>query len=253
MSLKEQINLSKLPQHIAIIMDGNGRWAQQRGNQRIFGHRSAVSAVRDTVEASAEIGIKYLTLYAFSTENWKRPQNEVNALMSLLVSNISKETKTLVENNVRLKVIGDTDSLPKNVNDELKNPVKKTEKNTGLTLIIALSYSSRWEIINTVKEIAREVKSGTLKPEDIESNIFEQHLVTAGIPDPELLIRTSGEYRLSNFLLWQLAYTELYFCKTLWPDFRREDLYQAIIDYQCRERRFGKTSAQIKNDLKVNC
>lgn len=253
MSLKEQINLSKLPQHIAIIMDGNGRWAQQRGNQRIFGHRSAVSAVRDTVEASAEIGIKYLTLYAFSTENWKRPQNEVNALMSLLVSNISKETKTLVENNVRLKVIGDTDSLPKNVNDELKNPVKKTEKNTGLTLIIALSYSSRWEIIKTVKEIAREVKSGTLKPEDIESNIFEQHLVTSGIPDPELLIRTSGEYRLSNFLLWQLAYTELYFCKTLWPDFRREDLYQAIIDYQCRERRFGKTSAQIKNDLKVNC
>lgn len=253
MSLKEQINLSKLPKHIAIIMDGNGRWAQQRGNKRIFGHKNGVAAVRDTVEASAEIGIQYLTLYAFSTENWNRPRNEIEALMTLLVSTINNETKTLLDNNVRLQAIGNIDSLPKNVFQKLSDAMNKTNHCTGLTLVLALSYSSRWEIINAVKKVADEVKEGKINPDEIDNTTFEKHLSTYGFPEPELLVRTSGEYRLSNFLLWQLAYAELYFCKTLWPDFRREHLYQAIIDFQCRERRFGKTSAQLKNDIKVNC
>ncbi len=252
MSLKDKINIDKLPVHVAIIMDGNGRWAQQRGNQRIFGHRNAVEAVRDTVEAAAELGIKYLTLYAFSTENWKRPRSEVDALMSLLVSTINNETKTLLENNVRLHAIGDIQSLPERVQDQLMKAINLTGKNNGLNLILALSYSSRWEIIKAVKDIAADVESGKLKSKDIDYTIFEQHLSTAGIPEPELLIRTSGEYRLSNFLLWQIAYTELFFTKTLWPDFRRENLYEALLDFQKRERRFGKTTEQIKKSIKIN-
>lgn len=247
MSLKQQINPEKLPRHIAIIMDGNGRWAQKRGNNRVFGHQNGVAAVRDTVEAAAELGLGYLTLYAFSTENWMRPRTEIDALMSLLVSTINKETKTLQDNNVRLSAIGDIESLPKNVGKYLKRAIMDTKDNTGLVLILALSYSSRWEITNAVKQIATRIEKGELRAEDIDSSVFEKFLNTAGIPEPELLIRTSGEYRISNFLLWQIAYSELYFSDTLWPDFRREHLYEAIISYQNRERRFGKTSSQIKN------
>lgn len=247
MSLKEQINPDKLPRHIAIIMDGNGRWAQKRGNNRVFGHQNGVAAVRDTVEAAAELGIGYLTLYAFSTENWMRPRTEIDALMSLLVSTINKETKTLQDNNIRLSAIGDIESLPKNVGKYLKRAIEDTKDNTGLVLILALSYSSRWEITNAVKQIATRIEKGELRAENIDSSVLEEFLNTAGIPEPELLIRTSGEYRISNFLLWQIAYSELYFSDTLWPDFRREHLYEAIISYQNRERRFGKTSSQIKN------
>ena len=252
MSLREQIKKDKIPRHIAVIMDGNGRWAQKRGNQRVFGHKNGVAAVRDTVEAAAELGMEYLTLYAFSTENWNRPRNEIDALMALLVTTINKETKTLLDNNVRLITIGDIASMPEGVISKLKNAMRKTAHCTGLTLILALSYSSRWEIINAVRRIADRIEKGELKSEDINSDLFEQFLNTSGIPEPELLIRTSGEFRLSNFLLWQLAYTELYFTETLWPDFRRENLYEAIIDFQCRERRFGKTGNQIKEGIKVN-
>ncbi len=247
MNLKEQINPEKLPRHIAIIMDGNGRWAQKRGNNRVFGHQNGVAAVRDTVEAAAELGIGYLTLYAFSTENWMRPRTEIDALMSLLVATINKEMKTLQDNNVRLLAIGDIKSLPTNVGKHLKRAIMNTKHNTGLSLILALSYSSRWEITNAVKQIAIKVEKGEIKSGDIDSKLFEKYLNTMGFPEPELLIRTSGEYRLSNFLLWQIAYSELYFSETLWPDFRREHLYEAIISYQNRERRFGKTSSQIKN------
>jgi undecaprenyl diphosphate synthase len=247
MNLKEQINPEKVPRHIAIIMDGNGRWAQKRGNNRVFGHQNGVAAVRDTVEAAAELGIGYLTLYAFSTENWMRPRTEIDALMSLLVATINKEMKTLQDNNVRLLAIGDIKSLPTNVGKHLKRAIMNTRHNTGLSLILALSYSSRWEITNAVKQIAIKVEKGEIKSGDIDSKLFEKYLNTMGFPEPELLIRTSGEYRLSNFLLWQIAYSELYFSETLWPDFRREHLYEAIISYQNRERRFGKTSSQIKN------
>jgi undecaprenyl diphosphate synthase len=245
MSLKDLIIKERLPEHIAIIMDGNGRWAQKRGNQRIFGHKNGVAAVRDTVEGCAELGVKYLTLYAFSTENWNRPKMEIDALMSLLVKTIHSETETLLKNNVRLNAVGDLNSLPDNVGKQLNKAIEKTSANTGLTLSLALSYSSRWEIVNAVQLIAKKIESGILKPADINSDIFSQHLTTANIPDPELLIRTSGEYRISNFLLWQIAYAEFYFTETLWPDFRREDLYKAILDFQKRERRFGKTSEQI--------
>ena len=247
MNLKEQINPEKLPRHIAIIMDGNGRWAQKRGNNRAFGHQNGVAAVRDTVEAAAELGIGFLTLYAFSTENWMRPRTEIDALMSLLVTTINKETKTLQDNNVRLLAIGDIESLPRSVSKHLKRAIINTENNTGLSLILALSYSSRWEITNAVKQIAVKVEKGEIIPANIDSTLFEKFLNTAGFPEPELLIRTSGEYRLSNFLLWQIAYSELYFSETLWPDFRREHLYEAIISYQNRERRFGRTSSQIGN------
>jgi undecaprenyl diphosphate synthase len=247
MNLKEQINTKKLPRHIAIIMDGNGRWAQQRGNSRVFGHKNGVAAVRDTVEAAAELGISYLTLYAFSTENWMRPRTEIDALMSLLVSTINKETKTLQDNNVRLAAIGDIDSLPEYVGKHLKKAIRDTKNNTGLVLVLALSYSSRWEITNAVKQIAEKVEKREIKAENINSELFERFLNTAGFPEPELLIRTSGEYRISNFLLWQIAYSELYFTDTLWPDFRRDHLYKAIISYQKRERRFGRISSQIKN------
>jgi undecaprenyl diphosphate synthase len=249
-SLKDQVSRDSLPRHIGIIMDGNGRWAQKRGNQRIYGHRNAVEAVRDTVEAAAELGINYLTLYAFSTENWKRPRTEVDALMSLLVSTIDSETKTLIDNNVRLLSIGNIQSLPSTVQQQLHQTKDITRKNTGLNLVLALSYSSHWEIIHAVQQITKRVESGELHSGDINSSLFEQFLDTAGMPEPELLIRTSGEYRLSNFLLWQIAYTELYFTKTLWPDFRRENLYEALIDYQTRERRFGKTTDQLHKKLK---
>lgn len=250
-NLKDRINKEKLPRHIAIIMDGNGRWAELRGNRRIFGHTNAVAAVRDTVEASAELGVEYLTLYAFSTENWKRPKNEVNALMSLLVSTIHSETKTLIENNIKLHTIGNIHTLPADVQEQLAQAIEKTSGNTGLNLVLALSYGSRWEILNAVKKIASEIEKGNISSDDINDKLFEKYLDTSGFPDPELIIRTSGEYRISNFLLWQIAYTELYFTHTLWPDFRREHLYEAILNYQHRERRFGKTAEQIKS-INVN-
>ncbi len=245
MSFKEQIDLSKLPKHIAIIMDGNGRWAKGQGKLRVFGHQNGVKAVRDTVEAAAEIGLQHLTLYAFSTENWNRPKFEVNALMELLVSTIHKETKTLMDNNIRLHAIGDIQSLPGRCRNELTEAIRKTENNSRLTLHLALSYSARWEIVNAVKKIVDKAKSGEIDVDTINDQLFSESLTTANIPDPELLVRTSGEYRISNFLLWQIAYSELYFTEKLWPDFRREDLYEAIVDYQSRERRFGKTSEQI--------
>lgn len=249
---KEQLDLERIPKHIAIIMDGNGRWARKKGNPRMFGHKNGVAAVREVVEVSSDIGLKYLTLYAFSTENWRRPRTEVDALMSLLVNTINKETKTLIKNNVKLTAIGDLKSLPGKVGDNLMEAIKKTENNTGLNLILALSYSSRWEIIESVKKIAKEVKEGKKAIEEIDNEYFSSFLTTKNIPDPELLIRTSGETRISNFLLWQIAYSELYFTPTLWPDFRREHLFEAIADYQCRERRFGKTSEQVSENLNAN-
>lgn len=249
---KDKIQSDKLPQHVAIIMDGNGRWAKKKGNQRIFGHKNGVAAVRDTVEAAAELDIKYLTLYAFSTENWNRPRTEIDALMSLLVTTINSETKTLLDNNVRLLAIGDLKSLPKVVGNKLLEVIEKTTKNTGLSLVLALSYSSRWEIANAVKYIATDVKNNKIDPSQIDANLLEKYLNTAGYPDPELLIRTSGEYRISNFLLWQIAYAELYFTETLWPDFRREHFYDALLSYQNRERRFGKISEQINEGANVN-
>ncbi|MDF2437590.1 MAG: pyrophosphate synthase [Bacteroidota bacterium] len=245
MSLKEKINPAKLPQHIAIIMDGNGRWAKQQGEQRIFGHENGVKSVRESVEAAAELGVKYLTLYAFSTENWNRPKEEVMALMQLLVHTISAETATLNKNNIRLQAIGDLKSLPSDCYNELQEAIDKTKTNTRTTLVLALSYSSRWEIINAMKEIAEKIQNNTLSPSEITEQTINAHLCTAEIPEPELMIRTSGEHRISNFLLWQLAYAELYFTDKLWPDFRKEDLYEAILDYQNRERRFGKTSEQL--------
>jgi undecaprenyl diphosphate synthase len=248
--MKEKIDPNKLPQHIAIIMDGNGRWAKQKGAMRVFGHRNAIKAVRDVTEGSAELGIKYLTLYAFSTENWNRPKFEVDALMELLVNTIKKETPTLLKNNVKLSTIGNTESLPPKAQVKLKQAMEATQHNTGLNLILALSYSGRWEIVNAVKSIAEKVKTGIIKDiEAIDDKLFSKHLSTEQTPDPELLIRTSGEMRISNFLLWQIAYSEIYITPTLWPDFRREHLYEAIIEYQQRERRFGKTSEQIKSEI----
>lgn len=243
---KENINSDKLPKHVGIIMDGNGRWAKQKGKLRVFGHRSGVIAVKETVETAAELGIEYLTLYAFSTENWKRPRIEINALMELLVSTINKETKTLNDNNIRLMAIGDIESLPSSCRRELKEAIDSTKNNKRMTLVLALSYSSRWEIAQAMKAIAMKVEKKELRPDEIDEEIIASHLNTDGIPDPELLIRTSGEHRISNFLLWQIAYTELYFTEKLWPDFRKEDFYEAIINYQNRERRFGKTSEQIE-------
>ncbi len=243
--LKSSINLNKLPEHIAIIMDGNGRWAKQFGRIRIFGHQNGVKAVRETTEAAAELGVKYLTLYAFSTENWGRPEAEVNALMTLLVSTIRKEIKTLMDNNIRLTAIGDIEKLPSKCHHELLDAIDKTKGNTRMTLVLALNYSARWEMVKAAKELAEKAKLGNLDPEMIDDEVFSNALSTKGIPDPELMIRTSGEARISNFLLWQIAYAELYFTETLWPDFRKEHLYQAIIDFQSRERRFGKTSEQL--------
>jgi undecaprenyl diphosphate synthase len=244
--MKEKIIPQKLPHHVAIIMDGNGRWAKKRGALRVFGHQHGVTAVRETVEAAAEIGIKYLTLYAFSTENWNRPKFEVDALMELLVKTINKETDTLKKNNIRLLAIGDIESLHKDCYNELIKTIKLTENNSQMTLILALSYSSKWEITEAVKKIAVKVKNNEMTINDINQNLISNSLSTKNIPDPELLIRTSGEYRISNFLLWQLAYSELYFTPVLWPDFRKDDFYKAIVNFQERERRFGMTSEQIQ-------
>jgi undecaprenyl diphosphate synthase len=249
--LKPQIDLSRLPEHVAIIMDGNGRWAQEKGEDRLFGHFHGVESVRNIVEGAAELGIGYLTLYAFSTENWDRPANEVAGLMSLLVDTIRKEVPTLNKNNIRLQVIGDRQMLPDFAQNELQEALELTAANTGLTLVMALSYSSRWEITNAVKQIALEVKAGTLDPQLITQDTISYYLCTKGIPDPALVIRTSGEFRISNFLLYQLAYAELYFTPILWPDFRKPHLYEAILDFQQRERRFGKTGNQIQEEEKV--
>lgn len=244
-SYKEHIDFNNLPRHIAVIMDGNGRWAKKKGALRIFGHRNAVEAVRDITEGCGELGIKYLTLYAFSTENWSRPKAEIDGLMELLVNTLKQEIKRLTENQVKLITIGETSHLPGECQKNLEWAIDQTKNNTGLTLILALSYSGRWEIIKAVKALAKEVHDGNIKVEDINEHLFENYLQTSGIPDPELLIRTSGELRISNFLLWQIAYTELYITPTLWPDFRKEHLYEAIWSYQQRERRFGKTSEQL--------
>jgi undecaprenyl diphosphate synthase len=241
--MSQIIDKNNLPKHIAITMDGNGRWAKSKGRLRVFGHKNGVAAVKNTVEAAAEIGIKFLTLYAFSTENWDRPKSEINSLMSLLVSAINKETKTLMKNNIRLNTIGATNSLPPNAKKELIEAIKETKNNTRMTLTLALSYSGRWEILNAEKNLIID----GIDPEKIDEQFFQQYLSTKNVPDPELLIRTSGEYRISNFLLWQIAYSELYFTDTLWPDFRRSNLEKAILDYQNRERRFGKTTEQIQN------
>ena len=247
MSLLESIDKNRLPEHIAIIMDGNGRWAKQKGAMRIFGHKSAITSVRETTESCAELGIKYLTLYAFSTENWRRPKEEVNALMELLVYTIRSEVKELNKNNIKLLTIGNTSSLPPACQRELHEAIEITKNNTRLSLVLALSYSGRWEIAEAARKMALDVEAGKLKAEEVSEQKFNSYLTTAAFPDPELLIRTSGELRISNFLLWQIAYTELYITDTLWPDFRKKDLYQAIIDYQKRERRFGKISEQVAN------
>ncbi len=244
MTEKDKISEKELPKHIAIIMDGNGRWAKRKGKSRVFGHTNGVKAIRDVVEGAAEMGIKYLTLYAFSTENWNRPKNEINALMTLLISTINSETKTLNNNNVRLLSIGNLEGLPKSVHDKLKEVIGATAINTGLTLVLALNYSSKWEIVNAVRKIV--TLKNEINPDEIDDDFFEKYLNTKDIPNPDLLIRTSGEYRLSNFLLWQIAYSELYFTDILWPDFRKNNLAEAIRDYQSRERRFGRISEQIK-------
>lgn len=245
MDLLESIQSKPLPKHIAIIMDGNGRWAKQRGKLRTFGHENGAKSVKAAVEASAEIGVKNLTLYAFSTENWKRPKIEVQTLMKLLISSIRKEMASLHKNNIKLSAIGTLSTLPPNVYKELMEVIEKTKHNNRMTLTIALSYGSREELINTVKEISIKVKNNIISPEKIDESIINEHLYTQDLPDVDLLIRTSGEQRISNFLLWQIAYAELYFTDILWPDFKKQDLYNAIIEYQKRERRFGKTSEQL--------
>ena len=247
MDVKEKIDTSNLPKHIAIIMDGNGRWAKQKSKLRVFGHKGGVQSVNDTVEAAAELGIKFLTLYAFSTENWSRPKKEVNALMNLLVNTIEAETKTLIKNDIKLISIGEIDELPEKCKNKLEKAIKLTENNKRMTLILALSYSSRNEIISSIKNIATAYKNNDIVLNDINENLLNKTLNTKNIPDPELLIRTSGEYRISNFLLWQIAYSELYFTDVLWPDFKKNNFYNAIFEYQNRERRFGKTSEQILN------
>ncbi len=249
--LLQQIDTTRLPEHIAIIMDGNGRWAEEKGEDRLFGHFHGVESVRNIVEGAAELGIGYLTLYAFSTENWDRPAPEVAGLMSLLVDTIRKEVPTLNNNNIRLEVIGNQQMLPDFAQTALDEALALTSANTGLTLIMALSYSSRWEITNAVRQIALDVKAGLLAPEQISQDTIANYLCTSGIPDPALVIRTSGEYRISNFLLYQLAYAELYFTPTLWPDFRKQHLHEAILAYQSRERRFGKTGSQVKKEQNV--
>ncbi|MFT3703217.1 MAG: isoprenyl transferase [Agriterribacter sp.] len=248
MSLIHNIDKTKLPQHIAIIMDGNGRWAQEKGEDRLYGHYHGVESVRNIVEGSSEIGIKYLTLYAFSTENWDRPESEVNGLMILLADTIRQEVPILNKNNIRLALIGNIEMLPEYASRELLEAVELTKNNNGLTLIIALSYSSRWELVNAVKLIATDVKEGKLQPDQVNDDTLRNYLNTSAFPDPELMIRTSGEYRISNFLLYQLAYAELYFTDTRWPDFRKEHLFEAIINFQQRQRRFGKTGEQIKRN-----
>lgn len=245
MSLRDKIKTDRLPTHVAIIMDGNGRWARQKGMDRIFGHHEGVKAVREVIECAAGLGIKYLTLYAFSTENWGRPDDEVTALMSIMVQSLNDETDTLIKNNIRLNAIGDVDRLAKDVKARLFETIRLTSGATGLNLVIAMSYSSRWEIMEAARKLSSDACSGKIEPESVSESDFEKYLTTYGMPDPELMIRTSGELRLSNFLLWQLAYAEFYFTEILWPDFGKEDFYEAIIDFQKRERRFGKSSEQL--------
>ena len=245
MSFKDQIKQEQVPEHVAIIMDGNGRWAQQKGELRIFGHTSGVESVREALSAAGEIGVKYLTLYAFSTENWNRPKEEVDALMDLLVKSISAEIESLHKNEVRLKTIGDISNLPLSCQNALTEAVEKTSNNKKVTLILALSYSSRWEITNAITKIAKQIEGNKLESGKINEDLISSYLSTAEYPDPELLIRTSGENRISNFLMWQMAYTELFFTDTLWPDFKKESFFEAIVDYQNRERRFGKTAEQL--------
>ncbi len=247
MSIADKINKKKLPQHVAIIMDGNGRWAMKQGHERVFGHHKGVDAVREVAEAAAEIGVKYLTLYTFSTENWNRPREEVDALMNLFVETIEKEIPTLNKNNIRLNAIGDIESLPEENRKKLKDTMQKTAHNNRMVLTLALSYSARWEIVQAVKNILSDYDRGKITPREITEERFSQYLNTADMPDPELLIRTSGELRISNYLLYQIAYTELYFTDILWPDFGKEDFYEALYNYQQRERRFGLTSEQVKN------
>jgi undecaprenyl diphosphate synthase len=251
MTLKDQIDIHRLPRHIAIIMDGNGRWAQEKGQDRLYGHFHGVESVRNIVEGCAELGIEYLTLYAFSTENWDRPVTEVTGLMELLVETIRNEVPTLNKNNIRLHVIGDMSMLPEYAQKALEEALSLTSHNTGLNLVMALSYSSRWELVNAVKKIAEDVAAGKVDAASINQDTLQKYLVTSELPDPELMIRTSGEYRISNFLLYQLAYAELYFTSTRWPDFRKEHLYEAILDFQKRERRFGKTSDQLQDEIPV--
>ncbi|MBP6091346.1 MAG: isoprenyl transferase [Crocinitomicaceae bacterium] len=244
MDYLSKIDISNSPEHIAIIMDGNGRWAQKQGHHRLYGHNFGVESIRETLKAAQEIKVKYLTLYAFSTENWNRPKEEVDGLMDLLVRSLSNEVKELAESGVRLQTIGDIKGLPESCQNELQESIAYTQNNTGITLVLALNYSSRWEITHAMQEIASKVKSGALS--EITVDDISNHLTTKGIPDPELLIRTSGEHRISNFLLWQIAYSEFHFTETLWPDFKKDDLYKAVIDYQSRERRFGMVSEQLK-------
>jgi undecaprenyl diphosphate synthase len=244
-SFRNRLDKNRIPKHVAVIMDGNGRWAEKHGKARVFGHESGVESVRSVVEGAGEIGIKHLTLYAFSTENWERPKSEVEALMELLVHAIDNESELLMKNNVRLSAIGDLSKMPPKVKERLDGCIRFLNENTGLNLILALSYSSKWEIINAVKNLAKDSVEGKINPEMINNELFETYLNTADIPDPELLIRTSGEFRISNFLLWQIAYAELYFTEKLWPDFRKEDLFEAVFDFQNRERRFGKISEQL--------
>ncbi|WP_074226674.1 isoprenyl transferase [Algoriphagus halophilus] len=245
--MKEELDRNRIPRHIAIIMDGNGRWAKKKGAMRIFGHHHAIKAVRDAIEGANNLGVKYLTLFSFSTENWSRPKDEVEGLMALLVKTIANEVPMMMKNNIVMESIGDINSLPKSAYNQLIEAKEKTSQNTGLKLVLALSYSGQWELTQAAKRIAQKVSDGKLKVEDISQEVFADNLETAGIPDPELMIRTSGEFRLSNFLLWQLAYTELHFTPVLWPDFREKHLIAAILDYQKRERRFGKTGEQVKS------
>lgn len=249
--MNENIDKNHIPRHIAVIMDGNGRWAKKQGAMRIFGHQNALQAVREITEGCAELGVGYLTLYAFSTENWSRPAMEVNALMKLLISAIGKETKTLMDNNIRLRSIGDMNALPQDCQEELQQAMDRTAANTGMTLFLALSYSGRWDLAQAAKALATDVAAGKVTPEQVSEQLLEGYLSTKGVPDPELLIRTSGELRISNFLLWQLAYTELYFTDVLWPDFRKGTLHAALLDYQKRERRFGKTSEQLTKGVQA--
>ena len=245
--LRDKIDFDKIPQHVAIIMDGNGRWAKSHGMPRVVGHKTGVSSVREVSEACAELGVKYLTLYTFSTENWNRPITEVNALMALLVETIKHEIKTLNKNNIKLKTIGDLSQLPERSRKALLEGIEQTKNNTRMTLVLALNYSSRLEIVNAARQIAEKVAQGLIQPDQVNEALFTDHLHTFDIPDPELLIRTSGELRISNYLLWQIAYAELYFTDVFWPDFRKADLHQAILEYQNRERRFGKISEQLVN------
>ena len=248
MDYKEQIDKARLPRHIAIIMDGNGRWAKKQGLARMFGHRQGVETVHNITVAATKLGVEYLTLNTFSTENWNRPKEEVDALMTLLIDTIAKETPTLMENNVRLQTIGDIDRLPEGAKKKFLACIEQTSHNTGLTMVLALSYSARWEITEAVRTAVRRAQAGELRAEDVNEQLVSSLMTTNNMPDPDLLIRTSGEYRISNFLLWQLAYSELYFSECLWPEFTEEEFYKAIVDYQKRERRFGKTSEQMKNE-----